>query len=179
MKAPLFGLVLAGGKSKRMGFDKSSIEYHGKPQTDHARELLEQFCERVCVSGKDLLDQGESAGPISGLRAAFRLHPSAAWLVLACDLPGVEETTLRLLISKRRGEATVFGDPVEPEPLCGIYEPALRDRIDLLQSPKAVLLAADCEFVAPSQPDWLTNVNTPRDLADWMASRKSASDFAL
>ncbi len=173
---PLYGLLLAGGKSTRMGFDKGAIDYHGKSQVDHGRELLAKVCETVYVSGLDLPDEEENAGPIAGLRAANRRHPEAAWLVLACDLPGADETAIRYLISRRGKEATAFGTPDSPEPLFAIYESGLMARAGKFQSPRALLASADCIWVSPSA-DWVTNVNTPLELASWMASRNAASDF--
>ncbi|MCL4693819.1 MAG: NTP transferase domain-containing protein, partial [Candidatus Hydrogenedentes bacterium] len=49
-RLPLYGLVLAGGKSTRMGQDKSALRYYDKPQVAHCLEMLGQFCKRVYVS---------------------------------------------------------------------------------------------------------------------------------
>ena len=48
--AKLFGLVLSGGKSTRMGTDKGLIEYHGLPQREHLYHLLSKVCERTFIS---------------------------------------------------------------------------------------------------------------------------------
>jgi len=47
---PLHGLVLAGGRSLRMGRDKGSIVWHQKPQREHAADLLRPFCAEVHLS---------------------------------------------------------------------------------------------------------------------------------
>jgi molybdopterin-guanine dinucleotide biosynthesis protein A len=56
-------------------------------------------------------------------------HPHAAWLVLACDMPLVEISTLQALCTHRdpTQQATVFYHPEthQPEPLCALYEPTL------------------------------------------------------
>src|SRR5690349_4297820 len=93
--APLFGLVLAGGKSERMGVDKAALEFHGKPQLVWAYELLSQVCDRTFVSVRpdqaddpvrarlpQIVDLQPGIGPIAGISAAFTRHPDSAWLVL-------------------------------------------------------------------------------------------------
>ena len=46
----LNGLVLAGGKSQRMGEDKGQINYHGKPQREYLYDLLNGFTESTYMS---------------------------------------------------------------------------------------------------------------------------------
>ncbi|MCB0529955.1 MAG: NTP transferase domain-containing protein, partial [Saprospiraceae bacterium] len=43
----LYGLVLAGGESRRMGTPKSLISYHGMPQYRHAATLLGAYCSKI------------------------------------------------------------------------------------------------------------------------------------
>src|SRR6478672_2313948 len=95
----LNGLVLAGGKSVRMGYDKSSIQWHGKEQRYYMADLLKQICKDVFISCrkkqkdkidneyKTLADTFTGLGPYGGILSAFREYPDAAWLVMACDLP--------------------------------------------------------------------------------------------
>ena len=47
---PIWGLVLAGGESRRMGLDKSAIEYHGKPHRDFLADLLKEYVAKVFIS---------------------------------------------------------------------------------------------------------------------------------
>lgn len=111
---PLFGLVLAGGRSTRMLRDKASLEYHGRPQTVHTFDLLSVHCERVFLSCRS--DQGDEPafaglpqihdafsgmGPLAGILSALEAHPQAAWLVAACDLPFLGHAALDRLIAGR------------------------------------------------------------------------------
>src|SRR4051812_47661865 len=50
IKKPLNGLVLAGGKSERMGRDKTRINWHGKEQCYYISDLLKPFCSEVFIS---------------------------------------------------------------------------------------------------------------------------------
>lgn len=141
MSAPLHGLVLAGGRSTRMGRDKAALAYRGRSQLEAAWALLEGRVARCFVSVRpdqvddpararhpQIVDGAEGVGPAAGLLAAQRAHPEAAWLVLACDLPFLDGATLDHLIAARDPGriATAFRSARDglPEPLCAVYEPA-------------------------------------------------------
>lgn len=180
----LYGLVLAGGKSTRMGSDKGLIDYHGKPQREYVADLLGQYCEEVFISCRaDQMDdipasyQGLSdkligLGPFGGITSAFQQNPNAAWLVVACDLPLLDENTLAQLIKGRNVSkiATAFNSPHNefPEPLITIWEP--RSYPILMQfltqgysCPRKVLINSDVELLDVDDKDRLMNVNNPTE----------------
>ena len=108
--APLHGLLLCGGASRRMRRDKAQLNYSGEPQLLRAWRLLTAFTERAFVSVRDsqhdeplraslpqLIDTYDAVGPVAGILSAHDAFPDAAWLVIACDLPLLDETTLRTL----------------------------------------------------------------------------------
>ena len=146
--APLYGLVLAGGRSTRMQRDKAAIEYRaGETQLDAAMKLLQGRVARAFASVRaeqradgararypQIVDRGGVEGPIAGIGAALAEHPAAAWLVLACDLPFLDAHTLDKLVAARRAGtiAVAFRSSHDglPEPLCAIYEPAARPLLD-------------------------------------------------
>ncbi len=140
---PLYGLVLAGGRSTRMRRDKAALAYQGRTQLERAMALLSAHVARAFVSvradqGSDAVrarfaqirDAHENLGPIAGVLAAQAQHPEAAWLVLACDLPLLDEATLAHLLRARdpARSATAYRSSHDglPEPLCAIYEPRSR-----------------------------------------------------
>jgi molybdenum cofactor guanylyltransferase len=181
----LYGLVLAGGRSKRMQRDKAALPYAGRSQLERAVELLRPFVERVFVSVRadqtadplrarfpQIVDTGEGAGPIAGIIAAQTRHPDAAWLVLACDLPFLDAETLAHLVRERRPErqATAYRSSRDglPEPLCAIYEPSSREAIRAhvaggRDCPRKFLLGADAALLDQPDPGALENVNTPME----------------
>jgi len=55
--APVYGLVLAGGRSSRMHRDKAALQYHGRTQLDWAMSLIVPYVERAFVSVRP--DQAE------------------------------------------------------------------------------------------------------------------------
>lgn len=179
--APLYGLVLAGGKSMRMGEDKGLINYHGQPQREHLAQLMGSICEKVYTScrpeqagevSSPLADAFSGLGPFGGILSAFRQHPEAAWLVAACDLPLLDHSVLAQLAGYRNASklATAFHNPATdfPEPLITIWEP--RAYPVLLQflaqgysCPRKVLINSDVELLSPEEPDKLRNVNNPEE----------------
>ena len=183
--AKLYGLVLSGGKSTRMGTDKGLIEYHGIPQREYLYNLLSQVCENTFISlreeqedelptaMKTIVDLNEFKGPYNGLLSAHKKYPDVAWLVLACDLPLMDLDALKELISQRDSakEATAFAlkeNPL-PEPLCAIWEPqALQQSIEYLESgngtcPRKYLINHDTKLVFPKFENVLLNANSEED----------------
>ena len=183
--AKLYGLVLSGGESTRMGTDKGLIEYHGVPQREYLYNLLSQVCENTFISlreeqedelpaaMKTIVDLNEFKGPYNGLLSAHKKYPDVAWLVLACDLPLMDLDALKELISQRDSakEATAFAlkeNPL-PEPLCAIWEPqALQQSIEYLESgngtcPRKYLINHDTKLVFPKSENVLLNANSEED----------------
>jgi len=191
--APLNGLVLAGGQSRRMGSDKALLEHAGRSQLSHTVALLEPFVERVFVSTRaaqadeperrrfrQILDRYDDLGPLAGVLSAMDRDPHCAWLVLACDLPNVDETTLAALLAQRAPQQpfTAFESSRDglPEPLCAIYEPASRGIIDAfvadgVRCPRKIQMRAHTKLLVQPNPHALDNINTPGDLAGSRLSR--------
>jgi molybdenum cofactor guanylyltransferase len=198
--APLLGLVLAGGRSTRMRTDKAALRYGGRSQLERAMELLGPHVQRAYISvradqGEDPLrarfpqirDDHENLGPIAGLLAAQARHPLAAWLVLACDLPLLDEATLTYLVRSRAPErvATAYRSSHDglPEPLCAIWEP--RSAAPLAsyvargrQCPRRFLLGADTHLLDEPSPHALDNVNTPEEYRGVMSALPPESTSA-
>lgn len=183
----LYGLVLAGGRSSRMQADKAALAYDRKPQLARAFELLAPRVQQAFISVRadqrdedlrarypQVVDGAPGAGPIAGIIAAQALHPEAAWLVVACDLPLLDGATLdQLLAGRDRSRlATAFRSASDglPEPLCAIYEPASRRPILShvaagRQCPRKFLIRHDTALLDALHPRALDNANTPQDAA--------------
>ncbi|WP_291965513.1 NTP transferase domain-containing protein [Maribacter sp.] len=181
-KDKIYGLVLSGGKSTRMGEDKGLITYHKLPQREHLYHLLNEVCDKTFLSiRKDqkseisnmfdvIIDNDEFRGPYNGLLSAHKEHPDAAWLVLACDLPLMDKRALEELIEARNSDkiASAFADADDPlpEPLCAIWEPeALKQSVAYLEAgngscPRKFLINSDVNLVFPQQKEVLLNANS-------------------
>ncbi|WP_439128726.1 NTP transferase domain-containing protein [Polaribacter sp.] len=148
--APIKGLVLVGGKSTRMGQDKSELDYFGKPQKEVAKELLENnnletfYSVRAfdCAQGdnkksnvissaveksQEIPDTFYNLGPFGGICSAFQKDPNSAWFVLATDVPFVNDKVIQSLLKHRNPSkvaTAIKGKNKEfVEPLITIYEP--------------------------------------------------------
>jgi len=185
---PLCGLVLAGGRSERMGQDKASLRHpDGRPLGVRGRDLLaEAGCDEVFVSLRAEQDvpagleetlilrdpPGGSCGPLAGMVAAMRARPDADWLVLACDLPLLGPATLAALLAARReGERFLaFRSASDglPEPLCALYareaRPLLEEALAAdFRCPRKILIRNECRLLEPVEHRALDNANTPDD----------------
>jgi molybdenum cofactor guanylyltransferase len=185
-KVSLYGLVLVGGKSSRMGTEKALLHYAGKPQFQRAYELITRYCDGVFLSihpdqaavtefaaFPQIIDTAAGvSGPMAGILSALRTNPHAAWLVVACDLPFLDETTMAHLVQNRnrRQIATAYRSPHDglPEPLCAIYEPHGTAHLKAMAAlnidcPREALTRAKIPLLELVNPGALDNVNTPEE----------------
>ncbi len=184
---PVWGIVLAGGKSRRMGSDKASLTLNGQTQLERAVHLLRAHLDRVFVSTsreqaddplrqsyEKIVDGYENIGPIAGIISAMDKHPEVTWLVLACDLPNIDDATIAFLLDNASAdhEATAFRSVHDdlPEPLCAIYRPESRATIDrFIQNgkncPRKILINSRTHLLQQPNPGALHNINSPEDLA--------------
>lgn len=174
----LKGLVLCGGKSKRMGRDKNYIEYHGQAQYRWAYQQLTDLNLETYLSCREdqnfdlpcLADQLLNMGPMGGILSALHQQPNTAFLTIAIDQPYLSTKTLNKLVEQRdpQAHATCFIDPHSrrPEPLCCIYEPSFTSFgfsaiAQHHYSPKQLLESLRVKKILPDLQDNLTNLNHP------------------
>lgn len=134
----LYGLVICGGESTRMGTDKSLLVYYQKPQHEHVADLLAPLCERVmlCCNAEQYktfrtsypkladLPGFAGAGPMSGLLSAFETFPDNDFLVAGCDYPYLTTDELANFLhgtDKDSIAAAFYNQNAFYEPLLGWY----------------------------------------------------------
>ena len=193
--APLYGLVLVGGRSTRMGRDKSKLVYHGVAEWQRVRDLLGTVCERVLISVSPeqaerfsaeelVVDRWDGIGPMNGIASALREHEGVAFLVVACDMPGLDVETIHALVQARddAADATVMvNEHGQFEPLCAVYEPdalpRLLSAIDAgAYSLNGMLADARVKRVTAAGADVLANVNTPEEASRHGADGVESND---
>jgi molybdenum cofactor guanylyltransferase len=181
------GLVLAGGKSRRMGQDKALLRHNGETQLGLAVRLLQQHLARVFVSARaeqsaeperarfsQIVDRYADLGPMAGILSAMDTEPQAAWLVVACDLPNLDSATIRHLLEERSVTQpfTAYRSSVDgmPEPLCAIYNASARRILDEfvadgIHCPRKIMMRSDTRLLEARNPRALDNINTPDELS--------------
>ncbi|PQJ75345.1 NTP transferase domain-containing protein [Polaribacter gangjinensis] len=172
------GLILIGGKSTRMGTNKSLLNFHGKPQKEFAKELLEKqsletyfSVANLSENPTEISDTFLNLGPFGGICSAFQKDANSAWFVLATDLPFVNEDLIKLLLQKRNPSkvaTAIKGKNMEfVEPLITIYEPKaypilLQYLAQGYSCPRKMLINNDVEIVEV-EDDLIRNINTPEE----------------
>ena len=135
--AEIIGVVMAGGRSSRMGKDKKWIEYHDVPQWQHAGNMLSKCVQKVVISVNDDLntefltvsdeDAFKNHGPMSGLLSVAKAFPQKALLVFGVDYPSIEVSTLMDLVYtyQVRNCSVCYRNPESEriEPLIALYHP--------------------------------------------------------
>jgi len=134
----IYGLVVCGGRSSRMGTDKGLLVYHDRPQQYHVYEMLNTICDRVFLSCNKtqfanilpgyaaLEDDAEFAniGPMAALLTAFFHHPEKDFLIVGCDYPFLKKKTLQHFVdtlSKKSLAAAFYNTDHKYEPLLAWY----------------------------------------------------------
>lgn len=189
----LYGLVLTGGRSSRMGRDKSRLHYHGIPQYRFLLDLLSStFCSKVFVSadrnssaedGVDIIfDQFGWQGPLNGILSGLFSHPGKAMLTVAVDMPAINRHLIEFLVANRAADqaATCFINPEtgKPEPLCTIYEPGAADRMaewvkSHAPAPRDFLIQHNCRMLQWNDASVFRNINTPDEYRNFTSGKIS------
>jgi molybdenum cofactor guanylyltransferase len=193
MHNPLYGLILAGGKSTRMGRDKGAVIYHnGKDQVCYLHEVLRPFVDQVFVSirntqltrahlqGYTIIEDARNiTSPLNGILSAMDMFPAASWLVAAVDMPYISETAVKSLLNVRNPKvpATCFASPVKggPDPLFAIWEAHAKTEIEALTAksincPRKILTLLEAHIVKNCVNEKvLRNINTPQEYMEAMS----------
>jgi len=103
-------IILAGGKSRRMGTDKAWLELNGEPLIVHVMERVQQVADEILISANDparfaalaarvIPDAFPDAGPLAGIYAGLDAAKHDAALVVACDMPFLNVGLLEYMLS--------------------------------------------------------------------------------
>lgn len=185
----LSGLILAGGRSSRMGRDKAMLKLpDGRTLLQRQADVLrEAGAKTILISIKPGTETGvpnaipvhdaiADAGPLAGIAAGLRVAPAGMVLVLAVDMPGIEAAHWRQLVaSAANGQGVVPALAGQIEPLVGMYPAALADSAE--RALKAGRLAVHAwvreEVTAGNLRLW----EAPADWAGALRSWNTAADL--
>lgn len=135
------GIILAGGKSSRMGAEKGLQLICGKQLITYGIEALTGLCNEIIISSsseayiglglKIVADEFPGIGPMGGIYSALKQSTSAKNLILSCDLPFVTSELMAYIL--QQGEEFEVAVPWEGgrhyEPLCGFYNRTVLDKM--------------------------------------------------
>jgi molybdopterin-guanine dinucleotide biosynthesis protein A len=188
------GIILTGGRSRRMGRDKALLPRPGDNQStfiSHQAALLSTFCDEVVLVARNaeqaancilpgvvaVVDQVPEVGPLMGLYSGLQSMRAMHALVVAVDMPFIQHALLAFLLSFPRDDALLV--PVvndAPQVLLAIYPRSLLPTIETClqggeRGPRALLNAARVRYIEEDQlrevdPQLrsFVNMNTPQDL---------------
>jgi molybdopterin-guanine dinucleotide biosynthesis protein A len=179
------GVLLAGGKSRRMGCDKASIAIAGQTLASRSLALLQHYFRHVLIAGDrpDLARAGVPAIPdsypgsaLGGLYTGL-LAAKTEWIfVVPCDMPYPDHRILEMLLSYRNGhDAVVPRTPRGYEPVFALYHKHCLAGMERMLRNGQYRIYDFYQRIEVRYLDWqampegwersLLNVNTPEELA--------------
>jgi molybdenum cofactor guanylyltransferase len=179
---PPVGVIVAGGRGRRIGGDKAIVELEGRPLIAYAVEALHAVCDEVVVVAKAgtvlpalaglsavWVEPDEPQHPLTGVVHALREAQGRPVLVLPVDLPLMDAGTLRLLLETDPAGAVAVVPRVHGrlQPLCALYRPeALAALEGFAVDGRATEIVEGIGICAVEAPDptAFANVNRPEDL---------------
>lgn len=135
-------IVLAGGRSRRMGVDKALLRLDGQTLLERAVTVAAAVSAPVFVvadrahrysiaNATVVADERPGEGPLGGILAGLRAAGAGCHLVVACDMPHLSAPLLTHLLDLCSAEtdAVVPRLAGRPEPLCAVYAAAAAARL--------------------------------------------------
>lgn len=188
-------IILAGGKSSRMGFDKQFLRIDKRRLMDSMiNKLKKEFDEIIIVTNKPehyiglghkiTMDILKDKGPLGGIHAGLNISSSQYALVMACDMPNVNLDYIRYMKEHvgEHGCTTKYGGWIEP--FCSFYskdiikdietylETGKRSINHLLQKLNINYMGEDVARRFSPNWDMFLNLNTKDDLDNYLDSLK-------
>jgi molybdopterin-guanine dinucleotide biosynthesis protein A len=185
-RSPVWGCVLIGGSSTRMGRPKHLIEQNGSTWLEKAVSKLKNKVEKIVISGKGdipatlkdipvIQDDPGLLGPLAGILSVMRWNPDVSWVVSGCDQPETSEEAIDWLLTMRNKDIRAIlpdlkGDGYV-EPLLAYYDCSCKGYLEEIAAKKSFRISemiGRYGVITPSPPlhlhsSW-RNVNTPEEM---------------
>jgi molybdopterin-guanine dinucleotide biosynthesis protein A len=176
------GFVLAGGRSSRMGTDKSALLWDGTSLLARAVNVVHAATGSVIIVGHPairntgstpvIFDRIRGAGPLGGLHAALAWS-SVPWnLIVACDMPLLDSKVLEAILERAHSQpecdAVIPVCDGAPQPLCAAYHRRALPAVEAALAAGTFKMMAAIEGLRISRIEMLSpaafcNVNSPED----------------
>jgi len=174
------GVIIAGGQSRRMGFDKKQIDFEGKSFLQRSIDLLTKITDEVVINSNEniptslhiIKDESQNKGPLGGIYSVLKNIKNDLALVVPGDLPLLDEEVLEFLLNNYDGKskACVFEVNNHIEALVGLYHknilPDMEQQLASGEYKLQILLEkVVAQKVSGNQfAGKFLNINTPQDL---------------
>ena len=189
------GVLLAGGKSRRMGRDKAGLVLAGQTLAERMLAWLNSHFPHTLIAGDrpDLACSGVDYFPdiytgssLGGLHNGL-VHAQTDWIfAVACDMPFPDTRLLTPMLKQRnKAAAVVLQTPTGFEPLFALYHKSCLPVLEqLLQENKfrihGFFELIEVNAIDPTAyvVDWqksLSNLNTPEDFTKVQQEQSSST----
>jgi molybdopterin-guanine dinucleotide biosynthesis protein A len=179
------GIVMAGGKSQRMGVDKGLMMYQGQHMVTYSIQILSALFTRVVISTSNpdykvfnletIPDIYPGSGPLGGLYSCLSQSNSEVNVCLPCDLPFMKSHIIEQLLESYDGKSCVIPLTPLPEPLVAVYPlsvlPVLKELIEKVNYRMTdifrnfpVRYISLREFKGTDNHRYFANINSPGDI---------------
>ena len=146
--ADITGIVLAGGQSRRMGFNKAQAMLHGESMLIRMIDKLQKITPTIVVSSgtanypnialPQISDEYPHCGPLGGIYSVLKATNTSLNLVVSCDIPLVSIALLEHIVAKAKESKALITLPVDHggqlQMMCAVYHkdvlPILQQQID-------------------------------------------------
>jgi molybdopterin-guanine dinucleotide biosynthesis protein A len=186
MNNTITGVILAGGKSLRMGTDKGLLKLDGRPFIAHVASTLQAVFGKVILMANDVSAYGflglemfgdifPDCGPLGGIHAALTHADGGDIFVSACDTPFITRDLVQYIIEFHSSAlAKIPSSNQQAHPLCGLYKqnclPMIAERLksrrlrvlDFVEEIRATIIPISAELPFFKE-DLFSNFNSPRD----------------
>jgi molybdenum cofactor guanylyltransferase len=186
-------IILAGGRSSRMGADKSLLSVDGQPIIERIRERLAGRFDQILISANEpeklaflglevVPDRIPGQGPLMGIASALDASSSELNFVVACDIPHIDIALVEEMLAEaeRSGADVVvpMTDGKEYEPLFAVYRKSALEAINRVLASGGrrisdIFALCRVKHIRLSDANQLRNLNTP---AEYEEFRKGLSD---
>ncbi len=179
-------IILAGGKSSRMGEDKAQLEIQGENAVTRLHHLLTPYFDEVILSlsseqdvplNEDIRvvrDSEDNRGPLMGLYSALQVSRSPVNFAIACDIPEINMPLLfeQLAFSEEYAIIVPSFKEGQFEPLFAVYNKDVTNMAKkMLQRNKQriydIFPKCKTKIMSVSENRWYINLNTRKDYEDY------------
>jgi molybdopterin-guanine dinucleotide biosynthesis protein A len=183
-------VVLAGGRSSRMGHDKSLLLVNGRPLIEHIVLQLRPLFTELQISTNNpekygflgvetIADEETGRGPLMGILSSLEASKLDLVLVTACDIPEMNVKVIRTMLRNAGGYDAVvpLSKNGRPEPLFALYRKSMIQPIRRLMRQGVrkisdVFDSCRVRFLELGDDSWLLNLNNPDDYARFLNNKE-------